>query len=364
MLLRIHGSHNPKPMKILLLATLLSLCAFPAGLSAEVIPGKKQLPMPGESLTMDGHDAFVILPEHPAPGSPWVWYAPTLPGLPAKSEIWLFSKFLEKGIAIAGIDVGESYGSPDGRKVFSAFHAYLTGERNFSKKPVLLGRSRGGLMLYCWAEENPQSVAAIAGIYPVCNIASYPGFKAAAGAYHLTPEELQAKIADHNPLDRLAPLAAAKVPLFHIHGDNDKIVPLDANSGELVKRYKTLGGDAELEIVAGGGHDMNRAWFESQALADFIIAHALGEPVAEIKDGAQVSLTGKLEGGIMAIGGETTGWQLTHPGGKIEVDMKAIEGADGFDGKKVSVSGKVFTKNYVERGAVLILAAEKMAVEP
>lgn len=351
-------------MKILLLSAILSLCTFHAGRSAEVSPGKKQLPMQGESLMFDGHDAFVILPEHPAPGSPWVWYAPTLPGLPAKSEVWMFGKFLEKGIAIAGIDVGESYGSPDGRKAFSAFHAYLTGERNLSGKPVLLGRSRGGLMLYCWAGENPQSVTAIAGIYPVCNIASYPGFKAAAGAYHLTPEELEAKIADHNPLDRLAPLVEAKVPIFHIHGDNDKTVPLEANSGELVKRYKALGGDAELVIVPGGGHDMNRAWFESQALADFIIARALAEPAAGISDGAQVSLTGKLEGGIMAIGGETTGWQLTHPGGKIEVDMKAIPDADRFEGKNVSVSGKVFTKNYVERGAILILAAEKMALEP
>lgn len=358
------GTNNLTPMKTPLLVTLLSLCAFLACNSKGVSPGKKQLPMPGESLLFDGHEAFVILPENAAPGKPWVWYAPTLSGLPTKSEVWMFSQFLSNGIAIAGIDVGESFGSPDGRKIYSDFHTYLTGERKFSGKPVLLGRSRGGLMLYSWAAENPDSVAGIAGIYPVCNIASFPGVAKAAGAYGMTPQQLESKLAEHNPIDRLAPLAKAKVPLFHIHGDKDKIVPLEANSAELVKRYKALGGEAELEIVAGGGHDMNRVWFESQALADFIIARAMAEPVAEITDGAQISLAGKLEGGIMAIGGETTGWQLTHPGGKIEVDMKAIEGADGFEGKKVTVSGKVFTRNHVERGAVLILAAEKMAVEP
>lgn len=269
-------------MRSLLIASFLIICSFTALFSAEVTPGKKQLPLPGESLLFDGHEAFIILPEKAALGSPWVWYAPTLKGLPAESEVWMFNQFLAKGIAIAGIDVGESYGSPDGRKTFSAYYAYLTGERNFSKKPVLLGRSRGGLMLYCWAEENPQSLAAFAGIYPVCNIASYPGYKLAAGAYHMTAEELEAKIAEHNPIDRLAPLIEARVHIRHIHGDKDGTVPLEANSAELVKRYKALGGDAELEIVPGGDHDMNSAWFKSQPLTDFIIVHAMGKGIEPI----------------------------------------------------------------------------------
>ena len=46
-------------------------------------------------------------------------------------------------------------------------------------------------MLYCWAAENPQAVACIAGIYPVCNIASYPGIDRACGAYGLTAQQLK-----------------------------------------------------------------------------------------------------------------------------------------------------------------------------
>jgi hypothetical protein len=45
---------------------------------------------------------------------------------------------------------------------------------------------------------------------------------------------------------------------------------------------------------------------------------AAADPV--IKAGEQVTLKGKLKGGLMAIGGETTGWQLEHVGhdpGKI-----------------------------------------------
>ena len=75
---------------------------------------KKSLPVPGEVFTVSGRTAFLISPPEPAPSRPWVWYAPTLPRLPAAAEKWMFEKFLAAGIAIAGIDVGESNGSPAG----------------------------------------------------------------------------------------------------------------------------------------------------------------------------------------------------------------------------------------------------------
>jgi hypothetical protein len=37
-----------------------------------------------------------------------VWYAPTLPSLPEARENWMFERFLAAGIAVAGVDVGES----------------------------------------------------------------------------------------------------------------------------------------------------------------------------------------------------------------------------------------------------------------
>ncbi len=81
-------------------------------------------------------------------------------------------------------------------------------------------------MTLSWAADNTDKVAVFAGIYPVCNLASYPGVAKAAGAYAMKPEELQARLAEYNPIDRLAALAKAGVPLFAIHGDADKIVPL------------------------------------------------------------------------------------------------------------------------------------------
>ncbi|WP_338687720.1 alpha/beta hydrolase family protein [Haloferula helveola] len=236
--------------------------------------GTKKLPMEGESILFDGHEAFVIAPETAAKGKPWVWYAPTLPRLPGSAENWLFERFLKAGVAIAGVDVGESYGSPEGRKIFEEFRVYLVSERGFAEKPCLLARSRGGLMLYSWATEHPEKVAGVAGIYPVCNIASYPGVAKAAGAYGLSPEALEAELAKHNPIDRLEPLAKAKVPILHLHGDKDRTVPLEANSGELAKRYRALGGPIELEVVKEGGHDMWKGWFQSEKMAAFVIERA------------------------------------------------------------------------------------------
>jgi len=236
---------------------------------------EKRLPMKGEVFAMEGRPAFLILPEKSKEGPiPWVWYAPTLRGLPGGAEKWMFERFLKAGIAIAGVDVGESYGSPKGRALYSALHEHLVTKRGLAKQACLLARSRGGLMLYCWAAENPDKVRCITGIYPVCNIASYPGLKRACGAYGLTVEELETELAKHNPIDRLAPLAKAKVPIFHIHGDKDGTVPLDQNSAIIKERYDKLGGPMTLEVVPGQGHNMWSGWFQSQNLVDFLIKHA------------------------------------------------------------------------------------------
>jgi len=235
-------------------------------------------PVKKELFKVEGRPAFVILPAPAKTKSgdpiPWIWYAPTLRGLPGRAEKWMFDQFLDKGIAIAGVDVGESYGSPKGRAVYTALYKQLVAKRGFSRKASLLARSRGGLMLYNWAAENAGRVACIAGIYPVCNLSSYPGLKRACGAYGMTEDQLASALTDHNPIDRLAELAKAKTPIFHIQGDSDRVVPLDKNSGELAKRYKKLGGEMTLLVVEGQGHNMWPGWFQNQKLVDFIIANA------------------------------------------------------------------------------------------
>jgi len=173
--------------------------------------------------------------------------------------------------------VGESQGNPAGRAVYSKLYKELTEKRGMAKKPAMLARSRGGLMLYNWAAENPSSVSCIAGIYPVCNLASYPGMKRASQAYGVTEKQFADVLKNHNPIDRLAPLAKANIPIYHAHGDNDKVVPMEKNSAIMKERYDKLGGNMTLKIIKGGGHDMAAAWFNNQALVDFIIQHTTAD---------------------------------------------------------------------------------------
>ncbi len=55
-------------------------------------------------------------------------------------------------------------------------------------------------------------------------------------------------------------------------------------------------------------------------------------------------LEGQLRGGIVAVGGEHTGFELT-----VEVDMSAIEDADTLADKTVAVSGEVFLELHRTR---------------
>jgi pimeloyl-ACP methyl ester carboxylesterase len=150
----------------------------------------------------------------------------------------------------------------------------LVTNRNFAEKPVLLARSRGGLMLYNWAAENPDRVGRVAGIYPVCDLRSYPGLDRACGAYGLTRAELERQLDEHNPVERREPLAKAGVPIFHIHGDADAVVPLEDNSGEVARRYEKLGGKMELKVAKGQGHNLWDGFFRCQELVDFVLARS------------------------------------------------------------------------------------------
>ncbi len=233
-------------------------------------------PLPGETFEVAGRPAFLLRPAKPAQGNPWIVYAPTFRGsLPAeKDEGWMFSRFLNAGIAIAGVDVGESYGSPDGRAAFTALYAKLTAVPGLSKKVCLLARSRGGLMVYNWAAENPDKVACIAGIYPVLDLTTYPGLAKACDAYHLDEAQLRGKLKEHNPVERLKSLAQAHVPIFHIHGDQDTVVPYEENAAEPTRRYRAAGGDMRVLLANGQGHNMWPGFFQCQKLVDFVLQNA------------------------------------------------------------------------------------------
>lgn len=227
-----------------------------------------------------GGRGFVILPPRPArPGQcPWVWYAPTFIekpyALPKELHAWYMTRWLEAGIALGGVDVGEAWGSPAGRAGFTEFHRAAVPRFGLDAKACLLGQSRGGIFVYNWAVEHPDCVRCVGGIYPVCTVGIRAAREAVQAAYGMTAEQLLAQAAQHDPLERLAPLAKANVPLFHVHGDGDTVVPLEEHSGELIRRYRALGGRAELLTIPGKGHEEVIEYFQCPAFLEFFLAQA------------------------------------------------------------------------------------------
>ena len=238
----------------------------------------KILVVPGEVFTVEGKTAFVFTPaaaDVPSGPKPWILYGPTLPAYPDEAETWMHERFTAAGVAVAGIDTGESYGNPAGVRAMEALHAEMV-RRGYATKPAFLGRSRGGLWASSWAIAHPELTAGVGGIYPVYDWRTYPGINEAAPAYGLSPEDLAARASELCPIERIDVAAKAGVPFWIIHGDGDQLVPLEPNSARLKSRYEAAGrGDLVTLVVAKGqGHSMWEGFFRCQELVDFLIERA------------------------------------------------------------------------------------------
>jgi predicted esterase len=259
-------STRPFKMIYTVLLGLLSLNAFAIS----------KLPLPAEIFEVNGRNGFVMQSEKPAASNPWVWYAPTLNTYPHHSQQFYFEQLLEHGIAVAGYDLGEVRGAPESSATFTGFYEAMVA-KGYSKKPILLGQSRGGLMMLCWAFRNPDKVGAFAGIYPVCNIASWPLQRSKPSVladYGLSEEEIMKQLDTFNPPQNMAGLAEAGVPMFIIHGDSDRVVPYNDNSALIKAAYEPAGGEIEVKRVPGKGHAEVPEFFRDQDLLEFIFKHA------------------------------------------------------------------------------------------
>jgi alpha-beta hydrolase superfamily lysophospholipase len=268
----------------LLVAVILAISV--AGSPPPVAQGDeaphKNLILPGEVFEVAGRTAFIFTPTKPVAGDgpmPWILYSPTLPAYPDQAEAWMHEQFVAAGVAVAGIDTGESYGSPAGVTAAESLYAEMV-RRGYSPRPAVLGRSRGGLWASAWAIAHPDRTAGVGGIYPVYDWRTYPGVAKAAAAYGLEPGQLEAEAAALCPIERIDVAARANVPFCIIHGDQDEVVPLGPNSAELKRRYEAAGkGDLVTLIVAPGqGHSFWEGFFRCQPLVGFLIARAQGEP--------------------------------------------------------------------------------------
>lgn len=223
---------------------------------------------------VDGRKAHLVLPKSPAAGKPWIWRTEFV-GHQPQADLAL----LEKGFHVAYIDMQNLYGGPDAMKAMDAFHSHCTHTFGLSQKTVLEGFSRGGLYAFNWSARNPDKVAAIYVDAPVCDFKSWPGgkgkgkgspsdWKRVLGVYGLTEE--QALTYDKNPVDNLAPIAKAGIPILSVVGEADRTVPVAENTDLVEKRYKELGGT--ITVIRKPGVDHHPHSLQDPApIVDFVL---------------------------------------------------------------------------------------------
>jgi hypothetical protein len=228
-------------------------------------------------MTVNGCAAQVAQPESSLPGKPWIWRTMFWDAFPAVDLA-----LLKAGYHLAFIDVGNTFGCPDAMKHFDVFYELLTADYALSAKPSLEGLSRGGLYAYRWAYANAAKVGCIYGDAPVCDMKSWPGGKGkgigspddwreAMKAYHFSDEQEMLDFKG-NPIDILKPIAAAHIPILHVCGDSDTVVPEDENTDIVRKRYMALGGDFALIVKQGCDHHPH-GLSDPSPIVNFILAH-------------------------------------------------------------------------------------------
>ncbi len=241
------------------------------------------IPIPGVKTQWNGFDRYdfvldernciIVSPDSPLEGNPWIWRARFFGHRP-EVDIAL----LGKGYYLVYMDVVDLYGCPTAVRHWNEFYRYLTEAHGFAKKAALEGMSRGGLIIYNWAAANPEKVSCIYADAPVCDFKSWPAGKGRGKgspedwqkclkAYGVTEEEALAY--PYNPIDNLESLAKANIPLLHVHGDADEIVPLEENTRIVEERYKAMGGSIIVIVKPGVGH--THGLDDPTPIVDFIL---------------------------------------------------------------------------------------------
>jgi sialidase-1 len=280
-------------------------------------------------FTFEDRQAWYVKPQRAVPGNPWVWRAhfPTW-------HTEMDSILLSRGFHIAYVNTNDMFGHPKAMQVWDRFYDYLVKEKGFAPKVALEGVSRGGLYVYGWAKRNPDKVSCIYAEAPVCDPKSWPGGKGKGPGskndwaawlklYNLTEE--QAKDFKDIPLNDLAGLASFKVPILHVIGLGDKVVPVAENSDILVKNYMQLGGPVSVYPMTRGEQKLDGHHFPIEhpdVFADFIYQNSVPvvkplshKPYIEVNHGlgnAYEKFRTAKNGTVAFLGGSIThnpGWR-------------------------------------------------------
>lgn len=212
-------------------------------------------------------DCKVVVPGKVADGKPWVWRA-RFWGHEPQFDIAM----LNRGYHVVYCNVEGLFGNAEAVQRWNKFYDYLRSEHRFAERAVLEGMSRGGLIIYNWAAANPDKVAAIYGDAPVMDFKSWPGINRKIMASYGFKDRQEAEAYAFNPVDNLEPLVNAGIPIIHVVGDADDVVPVAENTATAEARYKKFGGVFKVIHKKDVGHHPH-SLPDPEPIVDFVTQH-------------------------------------------------------------------------------------------
>lgn len=206
---------------------------------------------PGFTESYDRYDAnpsgtfrtsgmAIVVPKNPAAGKPWVFRANAI-----DRDSTVDLALLAKGYHIVTPPITTQAGEV--QEQWDETYKTMV-DNGFSKTPAMEATGAKGGEMYAWAIANPDKVSSIYARDP-------------------SMHSLMSKSA---PIDNLAPLARARVPILHDCGSLDPW--LDSQTRVVEKQYKELGGDISVIVRKGEGH-FPLAPQDPNAVVDFILSH-------------------------------------------------------------------------------------------
>lgn len=233
-----------------------------------------------EEFSFQGRDAKIVFPKMKDELGLWIWRARFWGHEPQVDKA-----LLERGFHLAYVDIAGLFGNQEAVELWNDYYDFLISKYSLNPKVVLEGLSRGGLIIYNWASQNTDKVACIYADAPVCDIKSWPGgvfdglgskkeWEACLKAYNLDRES----VLDFKgiPIHTCVNVAKAKIPVIHVYGDNDKVVPHLENTTLLAKNFKDAGGEIELISKKGIGHHPH-SLEDPTPMVDFILKHTFNK---------------------------------------------------------------------------------------
>ena len=228
----------------------------------------------GYEFDNEGVSCKVVKPSVEAEGKPWMIRA-RFWGHEPQTDV----DMLEHGFHIVYCDVADLYGSDKALERWNSFYKRMV-KAGFNKKVALEGMSRGGLIVYNWAAKNADKVACIYADAPVMDFKSWPmGEGTSQGSENDTEQlfaaygfkdKIEALAWKRNPVDCAPIIAKAKIPVLHVVGDADVVVPVAENTAIFEERMKALNAPITVIHKPGIGHHPH-SLSNPEAIVKFIL---------------------------------------------------------------------------------------------